>query len=110
MARQGSTCIEWVQELRVLGSIFGATGWAEGLLVAGYKGLHAETGSVGWSKTSSSCPPRLFKAPLSAPPRAHSCMSSRSYFGSPVPSLLSAAWYDGRGRLPTPACTLPGGQ
>lgn len=67
MARQGSTCIEWVQELRVLGSIFDATGRAEGFLVAGYKGLHAETGSVGWSKTSSSCPPRLFKAPLSAP-------------------------------------------
>lgn len=62
----GSTCIEWVVELRSWG--FVTAGLAEGLLA---DGLHAEKGGAGWSRTSLSHPQGLLK-PLCLVPRAGS--------------------------------------
>lgn len=53
---EGSTCIEGVLELRNWAWGFVAAGLAEGLLADGLKSLHAEKGSVSWSRTSLSHP------------------------------------------------------
>lgn len=59
---EGSTCIEWVLELRNWTWAF-----VEGGLADGLKGVHAENGSVAWSRTSLSHPQAFLNPFVSSP-------------------------------------------